>query len=62
MDKQIEENVISFHSCEPAKVGVACLLCGKFIETSIPRPIICNECKELWNRLKEVQNGQAKAN
>lgn len=60
MDKKkqmIEEGVVSFHSGEPAKSGVSCLLCGKFIETDIPRPIICNSCKELWKRLKEKDNG-----
>jgi hypothetical protein len=39
--------------------GTPCLLCGKII--SIPNPAhapkICDECKEMWKRLKELQNG-----
>lgn len=55
--KQIKEGVVFFHSGEPPKSGVTCLLCGTFIETDIPRPIICESCKELWERLKEQDNG-----
>ena len=36
-----------------------CLLCGKQIE--IPHPIygskVCDECKELWRKIKEKDNG-----
>lgn len=34
------------------KSGVACLLCDKFIETDIPTPTICEDCKALWEKLQ----------
>ena len=36
------------------KIGVFCLLCGRFVQTNIPlTPRICWDCKELWRKLKE---------
>ena len=56
-DDMFEKRVSYLCSGEPAKCGVVCLLCGKFIETNIPRPIICKSCKELWQKIKEKYNG-----
>lgn len=35
------------------KTGVSCLLCGKSIETYIPTPTICEDCKALWKKLQQ---------
>ena len=40
--------------------GVACLLCGEFIETNIPTPRVFRSCKELWKELKERKVGDVK--
>ena len=44
------------------KSGVSCLLCGKFIETYIPTPTICEDCKSLWKKIKEERSTARSAN
>ena len=54
-----EHGVIKVSQQEDIKYSTPCLLCGKSIEIPHPRyaPKVCDECKEIWNRLKELQNG-----
>ena len=44
------------------KIGVSCFLCDKFIETDIPTPTICEDCKSLWRRIKEERSTARSAN
>ena len=42
------------------KTGVSCLLCGKFVEAH--NPLICRDCKALWEKIKEERSTARSAN
>ena len=53
-----EGGVLKAPKQEDIKYATLCLLCGKQIE--IPHPVyvakVCDECKELWQKIKEKEN------
>ncbi len=54
-----QHGVLKIPKQEDIKYYTPCLLCGASIE--IPHHIygskVCNECKELWRKFKEKDNG-----
>ena len=54
-----EGGVLEVPKQEDIRYCTLCLLCGKQIE--IPQPVytakVCNECKDLWRKIKEKDNG-----
>lgn len=40
--------------------GKPCLLCGKGVRVNFPNsdPMVCEDCKALWKKIKEKENEQ----
>ena len=63
MDKgffiETEGGCLKVPKADDFKCEAPCLLCGESVE--IPRIglgiVVCQSCKELWVKLKELQNG-----